>query len=393
MIATSNASEILIEPEGIQPRHAMMLVGEEKILLKALDSRTWVSDGIDSTATLQSSGNRETNRITYVVQFATDDELRDFATSILRDADSMKFASIQRQALDKFDECSSLAVPSSMARELDVLEFVDRDDPNFVDAQLARLLGRPKYSLEERHPTRVSNEANDTESEFVPEDLPSTFPSPVATAAFDTSYLSAEPKHKQNKIAVSEQMKSFRAVAEMSVRADLAKHSWNKLTNDLYFTSILTLVATIATTWNFGTLVFGGAAHWSTGILCAVATFFSAQRMRQILDQLNQWRLKNTTQSIACDGSKAPISAVAMDWCCRELVLDRVKESWKRIVCDVARFVSETKILGIFKQWNRWQWKKPTQFVADNAVQASTPTSTIMTSVPESGVIQDVDHQ
>ncbi len=77
LIGTSDTCTIRIAAEGVQPRHAMILVGEQKVLLKALDSKTWVNDGVVLETTLRPGDRISIGPITFAVRFATADELSD----------------------------------------------------------------------------------------------------------------------------------------------------------------------------------------------------------------------------------------------------------------------------------------------------------------------------
>ena len=77
LIGTADACGIRVFAEGVQPRHAMLLVSDQIILLKALDPRTWVNDGIVSEATLRPGDRISIGPITFHLRIATADELLD----------------------------------------------------------------------------------------------------------------------------------------------------------------------------------------------------------------------------------------------------------------------------------------------------------------------------
>lgn len=66
---------IRLEADGIHDRHAMILVGENRTVVKAIDSRTWVNDGPVSEMALRAGDRLSIGPITFRVRAAAKDEL------------------------------------------------------------------------------------------------------------------------------------------------------------------------------------------------------------------------------------------------------------------------------------------------------------------------------
>lgn len=193
------------------------------------------------------------------------------------------------------------ASPETEANDSEVDEYS-------VEAQLARLLGKPRASQNPVTPA--------TTTESVPEQprpfavyVPPTEPVPEYDVE-DRSHLMAEPRHRQNKNAIREEVQSFREVAQMSARTALAKHTWDNLRNEFYMTSALTSAAVIATAWYVGSFVFGTETESWKGIACGLAALLSSQRLLRASKQLNQWRRKNLLRTSTHKAPAPPLSLV-----------------------------------------------------------------------------------
>src|SRR5882724_2004942 len=57
VIGSAESCPIRIPVDGVQPQHALVLVGDQKTLVKALDERTWINDQ-PVTETKLRSGDR-----------------------------------------------------------------------------------------------------------------------------------------------------------------------------------------------------------------------------------------------------------------------------------------------------------------------------------------------
>ena len=69
---------IRLQAEGILDRHAMILVGENRTIVKAIDSRTWVNDGPVSEMALRAGDRLSIGPLTFRVRAAAKDELAAF---------------------------------------------------------------------------------------------------------------------------------------------------------------------------------------------------------------------------------------------------------------------------------------------------------------------------
>jgi hypothetical protein len=203
--------------------------------------------------------------------------------------------------LRELSQVATAASPPPSAKQ-EVVEAQDdaanetEDDEYSVEAQLARLLGKPRLTRDQNNSTGNANPAmatqarstNDADLQTEGADLP-----------HDHSHLASEPKHKQNKHAVREEVQSFRAVAQMSARTALAKHSWNNLKNEIYFTSTVTLASMFAAIWFVGNYVYGTEKEVWKGATCAAATAVCGQKLIRRLLQLRQSGRTRSVRSCA----------------------------------------------------------------------------------------------
>ena len=134
---------------------------------------------------------------------------------------------------------------------------------------------------------------------IVGKDLTETAALPDAASITDRSHLTAEPTHRQNKNAVREEVQSFRAVAQMSARTALAKHSWNNLRSKIYFKVGITAASAGATAWFVKAFIDGSELQLWKGITCGIATLVCSHRLFSTSFQMKQWRDKNPKQNAA----------------------------------------------------------------------------------------------
>ena len=113
----------------------------------------------------------------------------------------------------------------------------------------------------------------------------------------DRSHMTDEPRHKQNKSAVREEVQSFRAVARMSARTALAKHSWNNLRNEIYFKVGLTAASAGATIWFVGNYFYGSGQNAWIGIVCGTATIVCISTLIRASSQLKKGHWRNTEEN------------------------------------------------------------------------------------------------
>ncbi len=188
--------------------------------------------------------------------------------------------------------------PAPVATPPASTESGDVDDDEFsVEAQLARLLGRPMHRASESGPAIVplaqipSDKGNFSQGAASDGKAPSDNPLP------DRSHLADAPRHKQNKDTVREEVQSFRAVAQMSARKALAKHSRNNLKNEFYLASGLTSACAVATVWYVGSWLYGTENEVWKGITCALTTLLSGQKLLRSRSQLKLLQISHPAPS------------------------------------------------------------------------------------------------
>lgn len=187
-------------------------------------------------------------------------------------------------------------VPPEPEPEASVSDDDSTDDSEgefSVEAQLARLLGRPyrpgsSAAEKPKPPVPTTERHTDSTPVSKPEVNESSSLQPV-----DRSHLNEAPKHKTDRTALRDEVQSFREVAQISARTALAKHSWNNLKNEFYFISALTAASSVATAWFLGTFVAGWETDPWKGVTCAVATILCSHRMVKSSAKLNQWHRTN----------------------------------------------------------------------------------------------------
>ena len=152
-----------------------------------------------------------------------------------------------------------------------------------VEEFMARLLARSRTGSDDVLPAAPA--------------APKKVPAPVAAEPVvegggstvvdsDRSHLMAEPKHKQDKQAVRENLQSFRQVAHLSARSALARHSLRQLRNATIAKGVLLAASSIATITFLAEPLWGGAPQLWKGIGCALATLLSGLELRRSWIQL-----------------------------------------------------------------------------------------------------------
>ena len=177
-----------------------------------------------------------------------------------------------------------------------------------VEAQLARLLGRSQRKNGSSSDSVTPPQRHEVPAELVGRDLSETvtFTLSADAAEADRSHLTEEPRHRQNKNAVREDMQSFRAVAQWSARSALAKHSWNNLRAEIYFKAGLAALSAAAAVWIAGTRYYGIETESWKVITCAVTTLVCLQRLFYASSKIQLWRTKNKEQPAARKMSATP---------------------------------------------------------------------------------------
>jgi hypothetical protein len=140
-----------------------------------------------------------------------------------------------------------------------------------VDAFMARLLAR---SRNDSDPPQVSQQVSspvaDQSSVGSGNEALETIQGPV-----DRSHLLAEPKHKQDKQAVRENLQSFRQVAHLSARTALARHSMRQLRNATIVKGVLLIAALIASVVYVAEPLFGRPIQIWKASGCGLAALLS----------------------------------------------------------------------------------------------------------------------
>lgn len=145
-----------------------------------------------------------------------------------------------------------------------------------VDVYLAKLLAR----------SRGENEPVSAPAASPPVRILDPVPVASEIPASDRSHLLAEPKHKQDKQAVRENLQSFREVAHLSARSALARHSLEQLRNATIAKGVLLGCSGLAT-FTFGIEpLWGGQFQVWKALACSLATLLSAIEFRRSWNQL-----------------------------------------------------------------------------------------------------------
>jgi Inner membrane component of T3SS, cytoplasmic domain len=81
LVGASSECDICLQAEGVHDRHAVILVGDRRTVVKALDQRTWLNDGPLSESALRPGDRLSIGPLTFRVRRATADELAAFVAS------------------------------------------------------------------------------------------------------------------------------------------------------------------------------------------------------------------------------------------------------------------------------------------------------------------------
>ena len=198
------------------------------------------------------------------------------------------FAPTLSTTLNELASTALISEPSAVSSSEPELESQSDDS---VETYMARLLSRARGCAEvsasevksltaaasaTAHQRNISNgESPVRETEFDPA---------------DRSHLTAEPKHKQDRQAVREDLQSFRQVAHQSARSALARHSTKVLLSAVVAKSILLGISTLATITFLGAPLVGLQTHVWKGMGCSLATLLSATEVYRSWQQLRSWK-------------------------------------------------------------------------------------------------------
>ena len=78
LIGTSDECAIRVNVEGVVGRHALILVGENRTIVKSIDSRTWVNDGPVTEMALRAGDRLSIGPLTFRIRTATSEEAAAF---------------------------------------------------------------------------------------------------------------------------------------------------------------------------------------------------------------------------------------------------------------------------------------------------------------------------
>lgn len=155
-----------------------------------------------------------------------------------------------------------------------------------VEEFMARLLARSRGNAVDMEANAASKSS--TPSVPVPTvSLPRTDSVPLTELqSADRSHLMAEPKHKQNKQEVRENLQSFRQVAHLSARSALARYSHQQLLNATIAKGVLFGISAVSTGVFLVDPLWGNAFQlWKAGA-CFLATVLSGMETRRSWMQL-----------------------------------------------------------------------------------------------------------
>jgi len=86
LIGRAESSTIRVDYDGVQDRHALILVGDQVTLVKALDERTWINDLAVTETKLRPGDRLSIGPITFRVRSATSAEVLEFADQFRAEA-------------------------------------------------------------------------------------------------------------------------------------------------------------------------------------------------------------------------------------------------------------------------------------------------------------------
>ena len=112
----------------------------------------------------------------------------------------------------------------------------------------------------------------------------------VAFDPADRSHLKAEPKHKQDRQAVRDDLQSFRQLAHQSARSALARHTTKTLLGALIAKSMLFSVSAAATVFYLGAPLVGWPSEIWNGLACSLATVLSGIEFYRSWSKLRESR-------------------------------------------------------------------------------------------------------
>lgn len=166
---------------------------------------------------------------------------------------------------------------------------VDTHVEDSVETFMARLLARSRTGSDEpstpaaQPAAAQGSSGNAVRRESEQRIMDSMEPKVAAT---DRSHLMEEPKHKQDRQAVRENLQSFRQVAHMSARSALARHSLEQLRNATIAKGVLLAVSAAAVSYFLAQPMWGGPVQLWKSAGCALATLLAAMEFNRSWSRL-----------------------------------------------------------------------------------------------------------
>ena len=212
----------------------------------------------------------------------------------------------------------------------------DSHNEDSVDQFMARLLARSRTGSDEMGRTSPppARQAVVDAASAIPattHDEGMSFSLPDS----DRSHLMAEPKHKQDKQAVRENLQSFRQVAHLSARSALARHSLQQLRNATIAKGVLLGVTIASAGWFFIEPLRGLPLQTWKGVACTLGAILSAMEFSRSWSQLNK--------PLSGKATKAASSATL------EATTDEAMETEPRVAVDgdaIAATTNEALLVG-----------------------------------------------
>lgn len=198
-----------------------------------------------------------------------------------RSTPQVETSSIRDEAVSAPEPVSKVESPVAAVTSQESASSASDDS---VEEFMARLLARSRgnaVDMEAKADSKSSTPSVPNSS------LPQSDSVPVTELqSTDRSHLMAEPKHKQNKQEVRENLQSFRQVAHLSARSALAKYSHQQLLNATIAKGVLFGISAISTGVFLVDPLWGNAFQlWKAGA-CFLATVLSGMETRRSWMQL-----------------------------------------------------------------------------------------------------------
>lgn len=205
-------------------------------------------------------------------------------------------AIVESSHADSVPEMSAAAIEPAFVQPVEATQTAqnldstpaeaDSHTEDSVDQFMARLLARSRTGSDEMGRTTSPPVVVDAASakSAMPHDEGTSFSLPDT----DRSHLMAEPKHKQDKQAVRENLQSFRQVAHLSARSALARHSLQQLRNATIAKGVLLGVTIASAAWFFIEPMRGLPLQTWKGVACTLGAILSAMEFSRSWSQLNK---------------------------------------------------------------------------------------------------------